>query len=355
MLEDRDYMRSESRAGGGGGFFDPAGWTPVKVLLTANIAVFVLQHFFLWGPLWEVVRTSSGDVRVPAGGLSMEALQSGRIWTLVTHLFVHSGFQGGGLGFMHLLGNLLILFFAGRIVQNAVGWKHVYALFFGGGLVGAFLELLISRNIYLIGASGGAFAVLVAALSIDPERRVIVFFPLPIELRMRTLRRVVIILTAGLSVLTLVLRNGGFDGGGSFGLVLQTAHFAHLGGVLVGLIYARRLGFRDGGTTLDDLDRFRRQRDRGTIGGTPGGLVSRLRARRRPAVVDAKVVAESEQRRRFGRRGTRSPGPAATNDEEYDAILDKVNQFGFQSLTESEKEVLHRASERMRRSSEGGR
>ncbi len=341
IMGDRDYMRADADPFRGRGFFDPVTWTPVKVLMTANIVVFVLQHFLRLGPLTTEIYNQDGMLqRIPAGGLSWEGLKDGQVWNIVTHLFVHSGFQSGGLGFMHILGNLMIIFFAGRMLQSAVPARHVYLVFFAGGILGAFFELSVNRSAYLIGASGGAIALLIAGLSIDPERRVMMIFPIPMELRMRTLRRAVFGITGALAILSLMMRFGAAPGLRGMGSVLQTAHFAHLGGALFGLFYARHLGFRDGRHSAGYFAKSRKRRERRTMAemASAGRKGKRRRNPPKGSLVNAKIV-----RSRLG------------GDEEYDSILDKVNAHGFQSLKDEEKQILHRVSERMRRADRGKR
>jgi membrane associated rhomboid family serine protease len=284
----------------------------VRVLLVANIAVFLLQHLVFprgTGPFWH-------SDSLPAGGVGRDTLADGRVWTLFTYMFVHSGFEAGGLMFLHILGNLLIIFFCGRPLQQALpDWKF-YLLYFGGGLTGALFELAANREVYMIGASAGALAILLACAAMDPERRVVLFVPLPVELRMRTLGRAALIISAALGVLS-ALSNG--SGNGLVQRVTQVAHFAHLGGGLFGLIFMKFLGYRDGQVTRGDLLR-----------GREGG-------------------------RLWGRWGSRRRRPSAPPERsrpreevEYDAVLDKVSEHGLHSLTEEERKALEHAAQRIR-------
>ena len=113
-MGDRDYMRDDFGAGrsGAGGF---GAWTAVKVLLIVNLGVFLLQHFIFRSgpPFW----LPTGH---PAGGVSLSGLKDGEVLGLLTYMFVHSGFQSGGLAFLHILGNMLILFFIGRRVEEMI-------------------------------------------------------------------------------------------------------------------------------------------------------------------------------------------------------------------------------------------
>ena len=82
-LDNRDYMRDERSAPG-----LSFSMSPLKFILIANIVVFVFQYVI---PLpFLVEQPAPGSDRILAkGALSWYALSEGRVWTLVTHMFVH--------------------------------------------------------------------------------------------------------------------------------------------------------------------------------------------------------------------------------------------------------------------------
>ncbi|CAN5125800.1 hypothetical protein BH23VER1_BH23VER1_05560 [soil metagenome] len=335
MLDDRDYMRPDQRSRDP--FWGGGTWSPVKIVLAANVVVFVLQHFFQVE--FMVDRYPRGQYQ-PAGAFSLQALLEGRVWTLFTHMFVHSGFEGKGLGLLHLLGNMVVIYFAGRRVQEQLGNRNFWIIFFGGGFVGALLQVFLMWEMPLIGASGGAFALLLAFTSLVPEAELIVFIPLPVRLRARTLGRAAIIISVVLSVIGLVS-----DAESMLGVLGRTANLAHLGGALFGLFYVRRLGFRDGSYTRDEMLRDRARNDLGRRGGAGGrgGIMGALLGKRGPTkrgrkVIDAKVVEI--------RPGVSRENPVVPPDT--DSVLEKLGTQGYASLTKEEIKVLERASEAIR-------
>ncbi len=322
MLDDRDYMRDDQRSRDP--FWASTSWTPVKILIVANVAVFVLQHL-LQVP-FVIIDYGRGSYD-PAGGLSRASLASGHIWTLVTHMFVHSGFDRSGLGLFHILGNLLMIYVFGRQVQERLGRRNFWIIYFVGGLCGAALQLALVGDSYLIGASGCGTALLLAFTTMIPETKLTMIFPLPITLRARTLGRAVIIISAVLSVFSLI----GTPQDSMVGLVGRVAHLDHLGGALFGLFFVRRLGYHGGSYTREQMMRERARGERFWERGLRKGKT-------RKKIVDAKVVEI--------RPGASREKPIVTPD--MDAILDKVGEKGYASLTKEERALLERASEAIR-------
>src|SRR4051812_33974494 len=117
MLSDRSYMRDHY----------PREKTSVLIWLAcATFAGFVIQ--FSFGKFWP----KGGDMLVGELGLSVDAVKSGRIWTLFTHSFLHEP------GFLfHVVANLLGLYFLGRELLPVIGSRRFLSLYFGAILVGA--------------------------------------------------------------------------------------------------------------------------------------------------------------------------------------------------------------------------
>ena len=311
MLDNRDYMRRERPSfGGGGGLGSPSTWSVLTWVIAINLAVFVLQNFIFQetSPFWDKI---NGSTWVPGFGLSIDALKDGQIWRIITHMFVHSGFESGGLGFLHLVLNLVMIWVAGRRVLEELGSRNFLLIYIFGGICGAALQLLLVPQTILIGASGCAFALLLAFTSLSPEQRLTVFIPIPIELRSRTIGRAAIIISVVFGVLGL------FSTAESSSLIGGTAHFDHLGGALFGLLFVRRLGYSDGTVTSFDLGK-RRER--------------------------------SERKNPFSRRERPATRTREESDvmDRYDDILDKVSAKGMQSITKEERAILDEVSERLR-------
>lgn len=181
-------------------------------LLIANVAVYLLQLMLggtleAWFALWPV-----GHGFMP--------------WQLLTYGFLH---DTGGLA--HLGFNMLALYMFGSSLEQTWGAKRFLTYFLvciaGAGLlqlaVGWWMVSAGALPYPTLGASGGVFGLLLGYGMLFPNNRMIVF-PLPMEIKARTL----VIFYA---LLALVL--------GFTGLQPGVAHFAHLGGMVVGWLMIR--------------------------------------------------------------------------------------------------------------------
>lgn len=129
-------------------------------------------------------------------------------WTIVTNLFLH-----GGIG--HIFGNMLTLYFFGNYLSQLVGDKKFLMTYFGGGILGNILFILLGNPFSVaIGASGAVFAVGGALTMMRPKLKVFIIpIPVPIPLWVAVIGGFVI-----LSFLPFI------------------AWQAHLGGLVFGLI-----------------------------------------------------------------------------------------------------------------------
>lgn len=156
--------------------------------------------------------------------LSASGLTEGRWWQFITHAFLHGGI-------IHLLVNMVGLWFAGRIVERVLGTGRFLVLY-GVSIVGGALAqiLLTGGGVPLIGASGAVCGVLIAFTAMFPETEIValLFFVIPIHLRAKYLGWAV----AGSSVLFLVI---GFEP--------WIGHAAHFGGCVAGYVFARLGGY----------------------------------------------------------------------------------------------------------------
>ena len=175
----------------------------VTRLIIANVAMFLISA--------AAPNVTSAFTLVPAFVLS-------RPWTLITYMFLH-----GGL--MHILFNMLGLFFFGPRLEDRLGSKDFLWLYFISGLMGAVLSFVFTPYAAIIGASGAVFGVFLGFAYFWPQEKIYVWGIVPIEARW-----LVVIMTA-------LALFGGF--GGSMGGV---AHFAHLGGFAGGFLYLKWLG-----------------------------------------------------------------------------------------------------------------
>ncbi len=306
-LGDRDYMRPGS---GGRSAFSWDWLDAVTLILIANIAVFILQRV-----IGEAVDVHENHV-VPWGALSLKSLLEGRVLTLVTHMFVHENL-------LHLFGNMLMVFMAGRGLQSLIGPKNFLYIYFTAGLVGAALHLVMehfmghSPGSMMYGASGCAFGIFVALAAILPTEEVtaMIYFVIPVRTRLWTMAAVMMGLSFGLGVLQI------------FGISFDNvAHFAHLGGALTGWYFIRLLGYNGRPVSYDRLwqERQAREQRNRELAVVP----------RRKRVVDMdepdNMIVPPRNSREFIER-------------EIDPLLDKIHAHGIASLTDKERDILERA------------
>ena len=132
-------------------------------------------------------------------------------WTIVTSLFVHAGLW-------HIFANMMTLYFFGTYLTRLIGENKFLIVYFGGGILGSILFILLASPFSIgVGASGAIFALGGALAIMRPKVPVMVFpIPAPIPLWVAVI--------GGFVILTAVSR------------FLPIGWQAHLGGLVFGLI-----------------------------------------------------------------------------------------------------------------------
>jgi len=180
----------------------------LRVLVGLNVLIF----------LFSLLLTPMGRIRFDGiFGLSMRGISDGMIWQFATHQFLH-----GSL--LHLLVNMLGLWFAGRVLENLLGgWKFLL-FYLTCGIIGGIFQLAIDPGPILIGASGAVCGVVAAFSALYPEMQItaLLFFVLPVRMRAKWLGRLIVIVSVFL-ILT--------------GLMGNVGNAAHLGGALAGYAF----------------------------------------------------------------------------------------------------------------------
>lgn len=313
-LEDRGYMQRPPGASSSG----LPRFSAFQIIFGLNIAMFVVQQVFGFG----LVDVPNTNYRTLWGGVSLDELSRGHFWTLFTYMFVH-----GSVG--HILMNMVLLWFAGRKIQQLFGGRHFVQIYFVSGLLGAAIELAI--NAYsrgdtftpLVGASASVFGLLTALAVALPDEEVtaLIYFVIPVRMRLSSL-------TLGLVVLNVLLGLGGLFFP-SLMSGLQIAYFAHVGGALAGWYYTRALGY-DGSPVAKRLAEMRQPQriQRAKV---------MARTRKNAPVIDLEIDVEAAARENERRT------PKSNLMEDVDPILDKINDFGIQSLSAEERRILDRA------------
>lgn len=204
-----------------------------------------------------------------------------RPWTIVTYMFLHAGF-------MHILFNMIGLYFFGPRVEARIGSRRFVELYFVSGISGALLSFVFAFSSPIIGASAAVFGVMLAFAVYWPRDRIYIWGVLPIEARWLVVITTALALYSGL---------GGSQSG--------VADFAHLGGFIGAWIFLKLIN--------------------------PARVSARFRA---------KTVAKAppETLRNWSRVDVSRVHEV--NRDELNRILDKINTSGLASLTPEEKLFL---------------
>lgn len=245
-------------------------------LVWLNVIVFLVLFIFGLFPGGEICFES----------LSFDPDKPYLFYTILTNIFLHDGF-------MHLLGNMIWLYFIGQVLENLIGEKHILRLFIIGGISGTILYAVIASIMGLsnplVGASGGIAALLVGAAIIAPNYSIFLFGILQIELKWIAIVKILFDLMS-------ILLYSNFGGS-----------VAHFGGYLFGLLYITEI--------------------KGIWSFPTFSFLPKNKKPKRSATVNI--------------NNSNNPSQA-----EIDAILDKISANGYDSLTAKEKEKLFSASKK---------
>ena len=233
-----------------------------------------------------------------------------RPWTLITHMFVH---DTGSV--WHILANMLWLWAFGYILQDLTGNRKIIPIFIYGAFAGA-LSYILAYNLIpplkeslpvaeAFGASAGIMGIAIATTTIAPGYRIFPMLNGGIPLWVITVLYLIIDLA------TIPYNNPG-------------GHIAHIAGGAMGFLFVTMLqrgndwgiwmnNFFDWAVDLFNPDKPRR------------GKVIKSQLFYKSKIQPFKKTPLITQQR-------------------IDEILDKINQKGYHSLTEDEKEMLKRAS-----------
>jgi membrane associated rhomboid family serine protease len=142
--------------------YEGTGALVTKTLIGINVLVFLAnlaQGSSFGQTQGSIFEKGALFIRVPfyPGGLA-----EGEWWRLITSAFLH-----GNL--IHIALNMLVLWFVGAPVEQAIGRGRYLALYIVSGLAGSAGALLFSPNAVTVGASGAIFGILGAALVLEAQ------------------------------------------------------------------------------------------------------------------------------------------------------------------------------------------
>jgi membrane associated rhomboid family serine protease len=281
-------------------------------LIIINLAVFVVMGVVMvitkiggLDGLWSVVHE---QFQIPARFSEFIT----RPWTLFTYMFMHDL-----SGILHILFNMLIMYWFGRLFVEYLGSDKLVAVYLLGGIAGGvayllayntipfFVEQSQAYRIGMVGASASVNAIVVATATLVPNYTFFLLFIGPVRIKY----------IAAIIVFLSFLGTVGDNAGGNI---------AHLGGALMGFIYMKQLqaGANWGGWITVTLEWFK------------------------DLFKEKPKVKVSYRKERSGSAKAPASEKASYTQEEIDRILDKISEGGYESLTKDEKEKLFNASKK---------
>ncbi len=267
----------------------------IRVIIAINVAVFLVQ---LLGRLFGGA-VFSGFIIGWFAFIPDILITVTQPWRLVTYMFLHGGIW-------HILFNMLWLWWMGRAVEEALGPRTFLAIYFGAGIGGALIDVILAQFLGIgpiIGASGAVFGVMVAFAALYPNMPIMLILLPPIKAKY---------VVGGLIGLNLLFLN---SGGG-------VARGVHLGGALIGYLLIE--WDKKGGNIARPVYFLERWWHKLQNMWQP--KQSSTRNKNMYSVSDVEIVEEAGQ-------------------SELDDILEKISQKGYDSLTKKEKKKLFELSD----------
>ena len=268
----------------------------IKIILI-NIIVFVsmsiLEVFITLSGLGELFNLFLNKLMLPAS-LKVFIFQP---WSIITYFFLH-------MNFMHILWNMLFLYWFGKIIHDNIGNNTVISLYIIGGIIGGLSYMALFNIIpyydnrvsesLMLGASAGVFSVVIGSATLLPNYTFYLLFLGPVRIKYIALFYLL------LSFFDVTGSNAGGE-------------IAHLGGALMGYLYIRQLqnGVNMGKGVIDILNIFNKNKK--------------------------EVISKEEKVKEMKKD---------ISQDEIDKILDKISDSGYASLSKNEKEKLFNASKK---------
>jgi membrane associated rhomboid family serine protease len=292
-----------------------------KNLLIVNVLAFIATFVF----------ERSGIDLTRMLGLHFFLASEFHIYQFITYMFLHGGFT-------HILFNMFALWMFGSVIERVWGPKKFLFYYICCGVGAGFTQELVQYITYsmegiaayqyvnaggvqmttdayinlwtTIGASGAVYGILLAFGMIFPnERLFIIPFPFPIKAKWLIVGYIAIEMFSAMS--------GPGDG---------VAHMAHLGGMLFGFLLIRYWQKHP-----DSSAGFGRSRGQEFFDNLKRKYDARQNQQHMKAEHTSAPRRETDEEYNARQR---------KNQEEVDAILDKIRKSGYDSLTKEEKKKL---------------
>jgi membrane associated rhomboid family serine protease len=265
-------------------------------LIIVNVAVFILIQIYL--AIFRLGGLVSEDL--PNTLFTLDTNLTGFLhkpWGLITSIFAH-------FDLFHLFSNMLFLYFSGKFFEQIWSGKQLLITYILGGIFGGIAEIAVQSTFYstenngalVIGASGSIMAIFIAVAFHSPQTQLLLFGKFSIRLYF-------------LAIFFLIQDIIGI------GTKDTTAHFAHIGGALFGILSIV--------TTKFIPAKSRNSK----------GFFNQIFKSSKKKTVTPRFKSDEayNQEKR-------------THQQKTDSILDKISKGGYESLNQSEKDFLFKQS-----------
>ena len=265
-------------------------------LIIVNVAVFVLIQIYL--AIFRLGGLVSEDL--PNTLFTLDTSLTGFLykpWGIITSIFAH-------FDLFHLFSNMLFLYFSGKFFEQIWSGKQLLITYILGGIFGGIAEIAVQSIFYstenngalVIGASGSIMAIFIAVAFHSPQTQLLLFGKFSIRLYF-------------LAIFFLIQDIIGI------GTKDTTAHFAHIGGAIFGILSIVTTKFIPAKSPNSK------------------GFFNQIFKSSKKKTVAPRFKSDEayNQEKR-------------THQEKTDSILDKISKGGYESLNQSEKDFLFKQS-----------
>jgi membrane associated rhomboid family serine protease len=288
----------------------------IKTIVAINVVLFFLTYMtrsFHFGEVSIASFLYENLTLYPIGDYF--GLPSFKIWQLITYQFMHANIG-------HIFFNLFSLWMFGSEVEEAWGAKK-FTIFYllsgvGAGLAQLFVSPLFGAIGPTVGASGAVYGIMLAFAMLNPDRSIMIFpIFIPIKAKYMIIGLIAFDLIVGLTDPS------------------NVAHFAHLGGAAMGFLLFK-FGDRLGVYRIFGIKK------------RPNHNYFYEDNAQKPIYTMNWDAPKSKEETM-----PKEPNRFYVNDEEItqnkiDEILDKINNSGYQNLSEKEKKILFELSKKIK-------
>jgi membrane associated rhomboid family serine protease len=265
-------------------------------LIIVNVAVFVLIQIYL--AIFRLGGLVSEDL--PNTLFTLDTSLTGFLykpWGIITSIFAH-------FDLFHLFSNMLFLYFSGKFFEQIWSGKQLLITYILGGIFGGIAEIAVQSIFYstenngalVIGASGSIMAIFIAVAFHSPQTQLLLFGKFSIRLYF-------------LAIFFLIQDIIGI------GTKDTTAHFAHIGGAIFGILSIVTTKFIPAKSP-----------------NSKGFFNQLFKSSKRKTVAPRFKSDEAYNQEK------------RAHQEKTDSILDKISKGGYESLNQSEKDFLFKQS-----------